>query len=443
MNNEFIAVDSSLNMTEIKPQSNIQPRVSKMAQGLVGSEIIKLAGEVNDRIRQGEHIYNLTIGDFNPAIFPIPVDFQNEIIKAYQEGHTNYPAANGIADLREAVSEYIHLHQGLSYKADEVLIAGGARPLIYAAYQAIVDKGEKVIFPVPSWNNNHYTHLSNGEQICLETDAETHFMPTAEMIQDQLGEATLLALCSPLNPTGTTFTKEALLAISELVAAENRKRKALGSKPLYVLYDQIYWQLTYDGIKHEDPVTLVPELRDYVIYIDGMSKAYAATGVRVGWAFGPSDIIGKMRAILGHVGAWAPKAEQVAAARYLQSHKSNDPYLVDIKTELFVRLKSLHDGLEALRNSGFPVKSIAPQAAIYLTVQFNLVGKRTADGKLIESIEQATAYMLNEAKLAVVPFYAFGAPRTSSWYRISVGTIKTEEIPSLLEGIKSALSKLN
>ena len=414
-----------------------------MAQGLVGSEIIKLAGEVNERIRQGEKIYNLTIGDFNPSLFPIPSDFQKEIITAYQEGHTNYPAANGIADLRSAVSEYIHHHQGLNYSADEFLISGGARPLIYAAYQALINPGDKVIFPVPSWNNNHYTHLSGGEQVIVGTDEETHFMPTAEMIKGHIQDATMLALCSPLNPTGTTFSKDALLEICELVSIENERRKLAGLKPLYVLYDQIYWQLTYDGIKHEDPVSLVPELKDYVIYIDGMSKAYAATGVRVGWAFGPADIIGKMRAILGHVGAWAPKAEQVAAAKYLKSHLKSDSYLIEIRKSLFIRLKSLFDGLDNLSKTGLPVKAISPQAAIYLTVQFDLVGKRKSDGSIIESTEEATAYLLSEAKLAVVPFYAFGAPRTSSWYRLSVGTVRVEEIPSLLNGIQNALSKLS
>lgn len=414
-----------------------------MAQGLVGSEIIKLAGEVNDRIAKGETIYNLTIGDFNPAVFPIPGKLRDLILKAYQDGHTNYPAANGIAELRNAVSAYIKEEQGLDYSPDEFLIAGGARPLIYAMYQALVDPSDKVIFPVPSWNNNHYTHLAHGEQILIETTAESNFMPTAEHIAPHIGEAAMLALCSPLNPTGTVFRKEDLQEICELVVAENKKRDADGRKPLYVLYDQIYWQLTFGATTHEDPVNLVPEMRDYTIYIDGMSKAYAATGVRVGWAFGPADVIGKMKSILGHVGAWAPKAEQVAAATYLSSHVQNDGFIPQMKDEVYARLGGIYEGLEALRNEGYPVKAISPQAAIYLTVQFDLVGKKRPDGTVIESIEETTSYLLSEAKLAIVPFYAFGAPRTSNWYRMSVGTVKTETIPAIISQLREALSKLS
>ena len=132
-------------------------------------------------------------------------------------------------------------------------------------------------------------------------------MPTPETVRPALKGATLLALCSPLNPTGTTFTKEGLEQICDLVIAENASRGP-EEKPLYIMYDQIYWVLTYGNTKHYDPVSLRPELRNYTIYVDGLSKSFAATGVRVGWAFGPQVIIDKMKAILSHVGAWAPKA---------------------------------------------------------------------------------------------------------------------------------------
>ena len=115
---------------------------SKMAENLIGSEIIKLAGEINEKIKQGEKIYNFTIGDFDPKLFPIPTELTEAIIEAYRQGHTNYPAGNGIVELRQSVASFLMKRQGLEYNAnDEVLIAGGARPLIYALYQAIVDPG--------------------------------------------------------------------------------------------------------------------------------------------------------------------------------------------------------------------------------------------------------------------------------------------------------------
>ena len=132
--------------------------VSIKAQNLKGSEIIKLAGEINQKIKAGEQIYNLTIGDFNPQLFPIPDLLKQYIIDAYHNNETNYPPADGIQELKTAVINFIAKHEGLVFKQDEVMIAGGGRPLIYAIYQTLLDPTDKVLYPVPSWNNNHYCH---------------------------------------------------------------------------------------------------------------------------------------------------------------------------------------------------------------------------------------------------------------------------------------------
>jgi aspartate aminotransferase len=415
--------------------------LSKMAETLQGSEIIKLAGEINDKIKKGEKIYNFTIGDFDPSIFPIPAELKEEIIRAYQNDQTNYPAANGIQKLRESVALFIQKFQGLKYDSEDFLIAGGARPLIYAAYQTILDKGEKVIFPVPSWNNNHYTHLSHAEKVMIEALPENNFMPVANDIREHLKTATLLSLCSPLNPTGTTFTKEGLLEICKLVLEENLSRPK-GAKPLYLLYDQIYWALTYGDTVHHDPVTLLPELRPYTVFVDGLSKAFAATGVRVGWAFGPSDIIDKMKSILGHVGAWAPKAEQVATGNYLSNPTNAIAFVEELKGALSERLFKFHKGFIQLKEDGFPVDVIAPQAALYLTVKIDLIGLTTPENVIIDSTEIATKYLLDSAGVAIVPFYAFGAPKESTWYRLSVGTCNISDIEIVINAIRISLSKL-
>ena len=286
--------------------------VSVLANTLIGSEIIKIGNEVNDMKRKGAQIANLTIGDFDSSIFPIPAPLEDAIVQAYRDGHTNYPPADGILPLRETVVEILKDRYELDYKTNEILIAGGSRPLIYATYLALIDPGDTVIYPAPSWNNNHYCHLSSANGIAVETTVENNFMPTAAQLKPHLKGATLLALCSPLNPTGTMFTQQQLEEICDIVIEENKSRKA-DEKPLYIMYDQIYSLLTFDK-DHVNPVSLRPELKDYVIYIDGISKCLAATGVRVGWAFGPENVIGKMKSLLGHIGAWAPKAEQVAVA---------------------------------------------------------------------------------------------------------------------------------
>ena len=412
-----------------------------MAENLIGSEIIKLSGEVRALIAKGERIYNFTIGDFDPSVFPIPAGLKDEIIKAYRENETNYPAADGMAELRKEVSRLISQYQGLSYAENEILIAGGARPVIYAIFQALVDPGDTVLFPVPSWNNNHYTHLAHANQVFVETSPENNFMPVADELRQHIRNAALLALCSPLNPTGTVFTKEQLEEICDLVIEENRRRTP-DEKPLYLMYDQIYWLLTYGGTEHFDPVSLRPEIRPYTIYVDGISKSLAATGVRVGWAFGPGPIIDKMKSILGHVGAWSPKAEQVASARFLKNDEAVSGFLGNFKSEIELRLQGFYNGIMAMREQGLPVDAITPKAAIYLTVKFDLKGMTMPDGRLIETTEQITAYLLNEAKLAVVPFSAFGASKPSIWYRLSVGTATRNDVHEALQSLRSALEKL-
>lgn len=266
-------------------------------------------------------------------------------------------------------------------------------------------------------------------------------MPTAAEIAPFVKDANLLALCSPLNPTGTTFTEAALRDICTLVLEENKRRGA-DEKPLYVMYDQIYSMLTFDGIKHVDPVSLFPEMRNYTIFVDGISKAFAATGVRVGWTFGPERIIGKMKSILGHVGAWAPKAEQMASAEYLADNKAVRAYMEAFKAEINKRLRGFYDGMIALKNDGFTVDAIPPQAAIYLTIKLDLIGKTTDTGDVLDSIEKVAAYILNEAKVAIVPFYAFGSSRTSPWFRLSVGTATQKDVDAAISSLRNALERL-
>lgn len=416
--------------------------VSEMAENLIGSEIIKLAAEINEKMRQGERIYNFTIGDFDPSIFPIPDELNDAIIDAYEHRHTNYPAANGMLELRKVVADFLKQRQGLDYTPDEILISGGARPLIYATYITLLDPGDTVVFPVPSWNNNHYCHLSGAKPIYVETKPENNFMPTADELRPHLKNANLLALCSPLNPTGTVFRKEQLEEICDLVLEENLRRGD-GEKPLYLMYDQIYWVLTFGDTVHYDPIRLRPELRDYTVFVDGLSKSLAATGIRVGWSFGPQRIIDKMKAILSHIGAWAPKAEQIASADYLKQSENVDKFLVSFKQEVSERLVSFHQGFEQLRSKGYPVEAIAPQAAIYLTVKFELVGRKKKDGQVLSNQKAVTQHLLNEAKLAVVPFSSFGASDDSPWYRLSVGTCDKHQIGSVFAQLEKVLGELS
>ncbi len=414
-------------------------RLSRLAENLIGSEIVRLGNEINDRIRKGEKIFNYTIGDFDPAIFPIPKELEDLIVDAYKQHFTNYPPGDGLLELRKAVASFTKEFSGLDYATNEIQIASGGRPLIYTIFKTIVDRGDKVIYAVPSWNNNHYTNMNEAEHCVIEATLENNFMPTAADIAPHLKGAALVCLCTPQNPTGTTLPKDELEKICDLILEENSKRGA-DEKKLYLMFDQMYGILTFGDTRHHNPVSVRPAMKAYTIFVDGISKAFAATGVRVGWSMGPAEVISKMKALLSHIGAWAPMAEQKAVAEYLTQTENIQRYLDHYKKELEQRLQYIYEGFIALKNKGYKVDAVAPQAAIYLTIKIDLAGQ-TLGGTKLNNQADVTGYILSEAKLAVVPFYAFGADKDSPWYRLSVGTSKIEDIDEMFKKLEDSLKE--
>ncbi|MCY1531912.1 Aspartate aminotransferase [compost metagenome] len=298
-----------------------------------------------------------------------------------------------------------------------------------------------MLYPGPSWNNNHYCHLSSANGVAIETTVENNFMPTAAQLKPHLKGATLLALCSPLNPTGTMFSEEQLTEICDIIIEENKSRAA-GEKPLYIMYDQIYSLLTF-GKAHINPVSLRPELKDYVIYIDGISKCLASTGVRVGWGFGPENIINKMKSLLGHIGAWAPKAEQVAVAEYFSNKTQVDAFLTGFKAQVQASLDTLYEGFQMLKKEGFAVDAVVPMGAIYLTLKIDYIGKTTPEGDLLKNSADVNFYLIREAQTALVPFSAFGNEDNMPWFRASIGGCSLADVRNMIPRIKAALSKLS
>lgn len=416
-------------------------RVSTMAAGLIGSEILKIAGEIRAMVAEGTEVCNLTVGDFSPAEFRIPALLESAIGDALRSGETNYPPSEGIGALRTAVADFNRRRLGLDYPTECILVTGGSRPGIYATYRALVDPGDRVVYPVPSWNNNHYVRLVGAEGVPVVCREEDAFLPTRELLEPFVRGARLLALNSPLNPTGTAFTAEALGDICDLVLEENRRRGP-GERPLYVMYDQVYWMLTFEPTVHVDPVSLRPEMEPYTVFVDGTSKAFAATGVRVGWTVGPADVTARMASILGHVGAWAPRAEQVATARLLGEDGEIDAYHATMKEGVRGRLDALYAGLVRLREAGFPVDAIVPMGAIYLSARFALHGRR-APGGVLRTNEEVRRYLLEAAGLGVVPFQAFGMPDDSGWFRLSVGATSLPQIEAMFVRLRQALDALD
>lgn len=427
-----------LTFTSDHPESSL---VSTMAGGLRGSEILRIAADIRALKAEGKKILDLTVGDFSPSHFRIPKALEVRIAAALAAGETNYPPSNGVPVLREAVRRHFQRDLGLEYPDGGVVVAGGARPLIYGTYRALVDPGDTVVYPIPSWNNNHYCHLTGARGVVVETSADTRFLPSAAQLRPHLAGARLLALCSPLNPTGTAFTAEALAGICDAVLEENRRRGPAG-RPLYVMYDQVYWRLTFGSTKHVDPVSLRPAMAPYTVFVDGISKAFAATGVRVGWGVGPPAVIARMSDILGHVGAWAPRAEQVAVAGFLDDPAAVETFRGEFLDGVHARLAALHHGFQRLAASGLPVASIEPMGAIYLTVQVRARGLRPEGGSTLGSNEDVRRYLLEKAGFALVPFQAFAFPGDDGWFRCSVGAIGLDEIERAMPRLESALRAL-
>jgi aspartate aminotransferase len=419
-----------------------EARLSALARSLKGSEILKIAGEIRALVARGEQVCDLTVGDFSPRHFPIPSRLRDLIREALGKDETNYPPSNGIVPLREAVRRLYARELGLEYSLDSFLIAGGSRPLIYGLFRILCDPGDKVVYPVPSWNNNHYAMMVGAVAHPLVSLASDRFMPTRAAVTNALPGTRLLCLNSPLNPSGTVIAPSELQGICEGILEENRRRASSGERPLFLLYDQVYWGLSWGDVRHATPLELVPEMARFTILVDGISKAFCATGLRVGWAAGPTDIIAKMSAILGHVGAWAPRPEQVATAAFLDDTTAVEAFREDFGRRVKARLDRLHSGLRKLQARGLPVDSIPPEGAIYLAARIHPFGRKTPSGVELQSNESIRAFLLQSCGIGVVPFQAFGMPSDDGWFRLSVGAVGEGEITSALERLEKALDSL-
>ncbi len=412
--------------------------LSDLARTLTASQILKISGEIRALVAQGREICNLTIGDFNPAQFPIPRILRDAVVDAMGKNLTNYPPPDGVVALREAVVRLYERELGLHYPIESVLVASGGRPLIYCTYRTLVNRGDAVIYPVPSWNNDHYCNMLGARPIELVMHREEDFLPSAERIRPHLSEARLLVMNTPLNPAGTMISSDELTRICEMIVEENNRRARDGVPALYLLYDQMYWMLQFGECKHTTPVEVVPEMAAYTVFVDGISKGFAATGLRVGWAIAPPHVIKPMKDIMGHIGAWATHPVQAATAKVLDDPQGIAAYHGIMLREVEDRLQMLYKGFSAMADDGLPVEAVPPQGAIYLSVRFDLRGK-TIGGRTFDNNEEIRSYLLDQAGCAVVPFQAFGLQEETGWMRLSVGAVSLAQIEAMLPRVRAAL----
>jgi len=415
--------------------------MSSLADKLQPSTILKVAGEIRALQAAGRDVCDLTVGDFDPKYFPIPEKLRDLTKAALDSGATNYPPSTGIPLLRESVQRFYARHLGLNYPLDSILIAAGARPLIYALFRVVVEPGETVSYPAPCWNYPFYTEILGALGDAVLCSPEDAFQPRPGALDAAIRKASLLIVNTPLNPAGTVTPRAAVLKLSEDIVRENEARERSGRRPIYLMYDHIYWMLSF-GVEHVTPSALVPEMAKYTIYIDGISKGFAATGLRVGWAFGPTDVIAKMNTMLMHMGGWAPRPEQTASSAMLDDDDAIAKYLAVFKPALTRRLNALHQGFQKLKAEGLPVDSIEPTGAIYVSARVQPFGKKAQNGAEIKTNEDVRKFLLEGAGLGVVPFQAFGVPGDTGWMRLSVGAVSEAQIASGLSRLGAALRAL-
>jgi aspartate aminotransferase len=409
-------------------------KLSHVGNNIVGSEIIKISQQIKE-ISKTKKVQNLTIGDFDSSINPIPEKLKDYIIDSYNENLTNYPLSAGQLNLRQSVSEYLKKRQGIDYNENEILVGGGVRPLIYTVYKALVNNGEGVIYPVPSWNNNHYSFLHGVVKQEIECRPENSFFPTSSDIDMKINDKTsLICICSPQNPTGRVINPDVLKSICELVVNENRVRESqVGSRPLYLFFDQIYSDLTVEG-SFVHPLTLCPEIRDYLICVDGISKSLCATGIRVGWMFGPQDIIGKMTEVFSHIGAWAPKPEQNAVAMYLNDYDDMVEF-VNSKTKQYSDISNkICDKIQELKDKGFRIDYQRPEGGIYISIYLG-------ESLSFPNIESYIKFLINRCGIGLVPFEYFGSQLNRGWFRMSIGGVDPNNVEEILNSLNELTYK--
>lgn len=411
---------------------------STLASGLQGSRILAIAGHVRSLVDEGREITNFTIGDFAQGVFGIPRVLRDEIVAQLDAGETNYPPAAGMPQLRSAIRSFYASRLGLDYPEGSVVAGAGARPPIYATFRTLVDPGDLVVYPVPCWNIRYYAYLNGARSAAVTTTAEHGFLPTLDDLLPHLGEARVITLNSPSNPAGTVIERSALQQLCDAIVEENERRRAAGRKVCVLLYDQVYWQLTFDGHEHVTPPQLNPAMAAYTVHIDAISKCWAATGIRVGWAVAPPALARKMAPLVGHMGAWSPRSEQLATASLLAAPERVDPFLTEFKGSIKATLHRLSEGIQALGAEGLPAQAFDPQGAIYLTARFDLIG-RTVRGRPITDDEALRTLLLEEAGVAIVPFSGFGYPEGSGWVRFSVGAVTPTDVDAALGRLRELL----
>lgn len=397
-------------------------RLSKRIQRVAPSPTLAITARAQAMRAEGIDIISFGAGepDFNT-----PAAIVEAAKNALDEGKTRYTPASGLAELRAAVAKD-YARRGQDVTAAEVLITVGGKQALFNATQVLFEEGDKVIVPAPYWvSYPAQLHLAGAEPVIVETESEDNYRLAPEALREVLsgGEIRGLVLCSPSNPTGTTYTEEELRGLAEVLAEY---------PDVVVLFDAMYDRIYYDGDFAPDLVAVAPELKERVLTFNGFSKTYAMTGWRLGYGIGPAAVIKAMGTLQSQSTSNATSFVQYAALEALKVDEEE----ITRRRDAFRRRRDLIvGGLRSIDGVTCPL----PSGAFYAFPDFSAyidADRSEADGYFADDLK-LTEYLLVEAKVAVVPGSAFGAP---GCLRLSYA-LSDELIEAGVKRIKDSLEK--
>lgn len=382
---------------------------------------MKISQQAIEMKSKGESIIDLSVGEPD---FPTPQNIKDAAIHAIQGNFTKYTINSGTIELRTAISEKLKRENGIDYKPNEIIVSSGAKHSIFNAIQSIVDEGDEVIIPAPYYvSYPEMVALANGKSVILNTTEENGFKITTKQLSDAVTPKTkLLILCNPSNPSGSAYTQKELEELAPIFEEGN----------FYILSDEIYEKIIYDDFKFISVASLSEKIKHKTITINGHSKSYSMTGWRIGYAAGPIEVINAMNKIQSHSTSNASSVSQAAALEALNGSQDSVEYS---RKEFEKRRNFLYEQLTSING----ITCYKPQGAFYLFPNVSSFFGKETKLKRIENSFDLSLYLLNEAKVVVVPGSAFGS---EGYLRLSYST----SMENLIEGarrIKDALSKLN
>lgn len=368
--------------------------LSQKAMNLKPSATLAVGALAKEMKREGKPVISFSMGEPD---FTSPKAVLDAAHDAINKGYTHYTASTGIAELREAVCAYYKKHFDLEYAAADVLVGSGAKPVLYCAMAAILDEGDEVLIPTPAWVSYvEQIRLCGGKEVLVEC-GDTGNVPTLERMKAAITPKTkCILLNSPNNPTGAVYDAETMKGIAQLALDHD----------LIIVNDEIYERLVYGDAKFSEIVALCPAVKDRTIIINGVSKAFAMTGWRIGYALGPSKYIKAMGSIQGHLTSNACSIAQYAALGGLKGADDTD---VEEMRKVFSARRDL---VFSLLDKIPGISYTRPDGAFYVLIDLKeLLGKHH-NGVLLADDAVFCSDLLKTKYVAATPGSAFFADGT-------------------------------